>query len=105
MVVEEPPPRPPNQGVISQENYAIGVLDPLQVMQNIYSIIEKALRYHDPNPYYHTMMMMMIQEEMHPVTELHIVWNRRRKEGGGRTEPIGGGSGWWFLSVFLIVYF
>jgi hypothetical protein len=50
-VVDEPPPRPPNQEVIIQEEYARELPDPLQVMRNIYGITEEVLRYPDPYPY------------------------------------------------------
>jgi len=46
-------------------------------MQKIYDIREEALREGESHPYYHN-MFMRIQEEMHPVTELQIVWTRRR---------------------------
>lgn len=79
-VIKEPSTRPPNQEVIIQENYARELPDPLQVIRNIYDITKEALRYLDPHPYHHS-MMMRIQDEMHPVTELLIV--RRRGVGWG----------------------
>lgn len=50
-------------------------------MPNNYDIIEEKLCYPDLHPYYNR-MMMKIQKETHPITELHIV--RRRRRGGWR---------------------
>jgi len=51
-VIKDPPQRPPNQEVIIQEEYARELLDPPQVMRNIYDITKEVLRYPDPHPYY-----------------------------------------------------
>jgi len=80
-VVEEPPHRPHYKEVIIQEECARELPDPLQVMRNIYDITEEALRYPNPHPYFHN-MIMRIQEEIHPVIELHIVRRRMRKRKG-----------------------
>jgi len=83
VVVEEPPPRLPDHEVIIQEQYARELPNPLQVMWNIYDITKEELRYPSPYPYYHNMIMKIL-EEMYPVTELQIVRRRRRKRDGRR---------------------
>lgn len=56
-VVKMPPPRPPNQEVIIEEEYAREHPDPLQVIWNIYDIVEEVLCKCVPHPYYHNMFM------------------------------------------------
>jgi len=67
-VVQEPPPRPPNQEVIIEEDYARERPDSLHVIRNIYDITEEALREGEPHSYYHS-MFMRIQEEVYQVIE------------------------------------
>jgi len=42
-VIKEPPPRPPNQEVIIEDNYARELPDPLQVIWNIYDITKEGV--------------------------------------------------------------